>query len=164
MLTNKFELSAIAKAQIEQELGTTLKEVELLKQALRQQQQHTLADREQLFLELLDVFDALESPIAYLQANPEIAPQFIKRLPKSLGNIQQKLAIVLAKRQVTRIELQDDRPDFTCCQVVDLENRPDLAEQTITQIVRQGFRCEDRILRPVEIIISSNQPDRPTSL
>jgi molecular chaperone GrpE len=152
----KFQLSATAKAQIEQELGTALKEVELLKQSLRQQQQENLAAQEQIFLELLEVFDALESPIAYLQANPEIAPQFIKRLPKSLGNIQQKLATVLAKRQVMRIELQDDRPDFTCCQVVDRENRPDLAEQTITQIVRQGFRLGDRILRPVEIITSIN--------
>jgi molecular chaperone GrpE len=157
MLTNKFELSAIAKARIEQELGTALKEVGLLKQSLRQQQQYALAEKEQIFLELLEVFDALESPIAYLQANPEIAPQFIKRLPKSLGNIQQKLSIVLAKRQVTRIELQDNRPDFTCCQVVDREDRPDLAEQTITQIVRQGFRQGDRILRPVEIITSINR-------
>jgi molecular chaperone GrpE len=157
MLTNKFELSAIAKARIEQELGTALKEVGLLKQSLRQQQQYALAEQEQIFLELLEVFDALESPIAYLQANPEIAPQFIKRLPKSLGNIQQKLSIVLAKRQVTRIELQDNRPDFTCCQVVDREDRPDLAEQTITQIVRQGFRQGDRILRPVEIITSINR-------
>jgi hypothetical protein len=44
-------------------------------------------DREQILLELLEVFDAVESPIDYLQANPEIPTQFIKRLPKILGNI-----------------------------------------------------------------------------
>jgi molecular chaperone GrpE len=160
----KFELSQSAKIKIEQELGNALKEVELLKQSLRQQQQQFQSDREQILLELLEVFDAMESPIAYLQTNTEIAPQFTKRLPKILSNIQQKLSIVLAKRQVTQIEIQGDKPDFTYCQVVDREERDDLEDRTITKVVRQGFRLGDRILRPVEIITARNQSDRsPTS-
>ena len=159
----KFELSQVAKVQIEQELGTTLKELELLKQSLRQQQQQFQADREQILLELLEVFDAMESPIAYLQANPEIPPQFIKRLPKILGNIQQKLSLVLAKRQVNQIEIQGDKPDFTCCQVVDRQERHDLEARTIIKVVRQGFRLGDRILRPVEIITAHNQSERSST-
>jgi molecular chaperone GrpE len=38
--------------------------------------------------------------------------------------------------------------------VVDQEVRPELAPQTITQVVRQGFRWHDRVLRPTEVIIS----------
>jgi molecular chaperone GrpE len=152
----KFELSADSKIHLEHKLQSDAKQLEELKQALRQQEQIFQAEKERIFLELLEVFDALEYPIDYLKNNPEIAPQFIKRLPKSLAAIQQKLSIALAREQVTSIVLEDTTPDFTCCQVVGREDRTDLEDQTITKVVRQGFRYGDKILRPVEIITAKN--------
>ena len=38
--------------------------------------------------------------------------------------------------------------------MVDREEEEDLEEQTITKIVRQGFRVEEKILRSVEAIAS----------
>ncbi|WP_219892214.1 nucleotide exchange factor GrpE [Chamaesiphon polymorphus] len=152
----KFELSAENKLQLENQLRTDAKQLEELKQALRQQEQKFQAEKEQIFLELLEVFDTLEYPIDYLKNNPEVSPQFIKRLPKSLAAIQQKLSIALARQQVTPIALEDTTPDFSYCQVVGREDRTDLADQTITKIVRQGFRYGDKILRPVEIITAKN--------
>jgi len=58
---------------------------------------------------------------------------------------------------VLKIELSADQPDFTICQVVEREIRPDLAEQTITKIVRQGFTIEDKLLRPMEVITSKQE-------
>jgi molecular chaperone GrpE len=103
------------------------------------------------------VFDAMESPLDYLKNNSEIDPLFVKRLPKSLGNVQQKLSIVLEKRQVSRIDIQGDKPDFTCCQVVDREERDDLEDQTITKVVRKGFRLGAKVLRPVEVITAKSK-------
>jgi molecular chaperone GrpE len=152
----KFELSAEHKLQLEHKLKTDAKQLEELKQALRQQEQKFQAEKERMFLELLEVFDALEYPIDYLKNNPEVSLQFIKRLPKSLATIQQKLSIALARQQVTPIVIEDATPDFSCCQVVGREDRTDLADQTITKVVRQGFRYGDKILRPVEIITAKN--------
>ena len=104
-----------------------------------------------------DIPDAMESPLDYLKNNSEIDPLFVKRLPKSLGNVQQKLSIVLEKRQVSRIDIQGDKPDFTYCQVVDREERDDLEDQTITKVVRQGFRLGDKVLRPVEVITAKSK-------
>mgnify|MGYP003526458286 CR=1 FL=1 len=44
--------------------------------------------------------------------------------------------------------------EYRICQVVDREEREDLEEQTITKVVRQGFRVEDKVLRPIEVITS----------
>ncbi len=153
----KFELCEEEKVKIQKEMGDALKEIASLKHSLRQKEQYFLSEKEQIFIELLEVFDAMESPLDYLKNNSEIDPLFIKRLPKSLGNVQQKLSILLEKRQVSRIDIQGDKPDFTCCQVVDREERDDLEDQTITKVVRQGFRLGDKVLRPVEVITAKSQ-------
>lgn len=38
--------------------------------------------------------------------------------------------------------------------MVGREKGEDLEEQTITKVVRQGFRVEDKVLRPIEVITS----------
>jgi molecular chaperone GrpE len=150
------KLSDEQRNQLQQELGTLLKERMSLKQALQQQGEKATAEKEELFLELLEVFDALEFFLNYIEENPEPNPKFFKRLPKSLGTIQKKLLNILERRQVQPIELQATKADYSVCQVVERETRNDLEEQTITKIVRQGFRIEDKVLRPVEVITSTN--------
>lgn len=131
------------------------KENVLLQQSLREQQTQTAAHTEDLFLELLEVADALESLLEYLEKNPEPNLEFIQRLPKSVGAVRRKFLSVLGKRQVSPIELQDNQLDFNLCRVVDREVRTDLPDQTITKTVRQGFRLGEKILRPAEIITST---------
>ncbi|MDZ8051649.1 MAG: nucleotide exchange factor GrpE [Aulosira sp. ZfuVER01] len=125
-----------------------------LQQTLREQQTQTAADTEDLFLELLEVADALETLLEYLEKNPELNQEFIQRLPRSVGAVQRKFLSILRKRQVLPIELQDTQPDFNLCRVVDREVRTDIEDQTITKIVRQGFRLREKILRPTEVITS----------
>ena len=152
------KLNQEQRDRLQHELGTLLKEKKSLKQSLQQHSEQATADKEELFLELLEVFDALEFFLDYIKENPDPNPKFFKRLPKSLGTIQKKLLNMLERRQVQPIELQDNKPDYSLCQVVDREVREDLEEQTIVKIIRQGFRVEDKILRPVEII-TSKKPD-----
>jgi molecular chaperone GrpE len=137
-----------------QEIGSIQKENIVLEQSLREQQTQTSAKTEDLFLELLEVSDALENLLEYLNNNSEPNQDFIQRLPKSVGAVNRKFLSILKKRQVVPIELQDTQPDFNLCRVVDREVNNDLADQTITKIVRQGFRLQDKILRPTEVITS----------
>jgi molecular chaperone GrpE len=148
------KLSDEQRNQLQQELGTLLKERMSLKQALQQQGEKATAEKEELFLELLGVFDSLEFFLNYFEKNLDPNPHFFKSLPKSLGTIQKKLLSILERRQVELIEFQDTKPDYSICQVVDREERQDIEEQTITKVVRQGFRVEDKVLRSIEVITS----------
>ena len=140
--------------RIVNKIGTLLKQEVSLKQTLREQDSQNQAANEELFLELLEVVDALDFLMEYMANNPDPSPQFIQRLPKSVGNVQKKLLNILGKRQVTPIELEGNQPDFEVCKVVDREIKPDLSPQTITKVVRQGFRVNDKVLRPIEVITS----------
>ena len=154
MTTTFLRLSDKQRNQLQQELGTLLKEKMSLKQSLQQQGEQATSEQEQLFLELLEVFDALEFFLNYIEENPDPNPKFFKRLPKSLGTIQKKLLNILEQRQVQPIKFQDTKPDYSVCQVVDREAREDVEEQTIIKVVRQGFRVKDKVLRPIEVITS----------
>lgn len=154
--TEKLTLSEEQRNQLLKELGSLLKENMALKQELREQEKNHQAFNEELFLEMLEVFDSLEFLVTYLAENSDKNPQFFKRLPKSLATTQKKLLTVLARRGVTLIDFQETKPDFSLCQVVDREVRNDLEEQTITKIVRSGFLVNQKTLRPVEVITAKH--------
>ena len=110
-----------------------------------------------LFLELLEVADALEALLDYLENNPSPSPEFIERLPKSIGAVNRKFLGVLGKRQLLPIELQEGtEPDFNLCRVIDREERTDIPDQTITKIVRRGFHLGEKVLRPTEVITAKS--------
>lgn len=90
-------------------------------------------------------------------ANHEPSPQSWERLPKSLASIEKKLLMILERRQVNSIEFSATQPDFTLCRVVDREVCSDLENQTITKVVRRGFRLGNKLLRPIEVITSKTE-------
>jgi molecular chaperone GrpE len=139
-----------------QEISDLLRQNFTLSQSLRDQTQQQKSENEILFLELLEVVDAMNALIKYsTSSNPiDNTHPSTTAITKSLKSIQKKTIGILAKRQVTAIELPEDKLNFETCRVVDQEVRPDLPPQTIVQVMRQGFRSGDRILRPIEVIIS----------
>jgi len=135
------------------QIGEIKKENVVLQQSLREQKTQTAAETEDLFLEILEVADALEALLTYLENNPNPSPEFIERLPRSVAAVNRKFLSVLGKRQLIPIELQvGTEPDFNLCRVIDREERTDVPDQTITKIVRRGFRWGEKILRPTEVI------------
>jgi molecular chaperone GrpE len=140
------------------QLGKLLKSELSLQQSCHEQKEIAIASNEEFYLEILEVMDTLESLIGHLTQQPELSSQQAKRLPKSLTSIQNKLLAILERRQVIAIKFQEEKPDSACCRVVDCEIRDDLEEQTITQIVRQGFYSGEKVLRPVEVITAKHSP------
>lgn len=149
-----FTISQELRDLLIKEIGSLNKQNVSFQQSLREQQTQSSAESEDLFLELLEVGDALEALLDYLANNPDPSPEFMRRFPKSLGAVQRKFLSVLKKRQVIPIELEGTQPNFDLCRVVDREVRADLADRTITKVVRQGFHVGDKVLRPTEIITS----------
>ncbi|BCL33637.1 nucleotide exchange factor GrpE [Nostoc sp. MS1] len=153
-IANRYFLTQEQRDWLIQEFSDLQKQNTTLEQSLREQQTQAAANTEDLLLELLEVTDALEALLNYLENNPDPSPEFIQRLPRSVGAVYRKFISVLSKRQVTPIELQSNQPDFNFCRVVDREIRNDVEDQTITKIVRQGFLIGEKVLRPTEIITS----------
>lgn len=149
-----YVLSQELRDLLVQEIETSKKQNVLLEQSLREQQTQAAGATEDLFLELLEVGDAIDALLDYMADNPNPSPEFLQRLPRSIGAVHRKFLSILAKRQVRPIELEGQEPDFNLCRVVDREVRADLPEQTITKIVRRGFRLGNKILRPTEVITS----------
>ncbi|MBD2569900.1 nucleotide exchange factor GrpE [Anabaena lutea] len=157
-----YPLSQELRDLLIQKLGILGKENVVLQQSLREQKTQTAAQTEDLFLELLEVADALEALLDYLENNPNPSPEFIERLPRSIAAVNRKFLSVLGKRQLLPIELTSTEPDFNLCRVIDREERTDVPDQTITKIVRRGFRWGEKILRPTEVItakVESNLDD-----
>jgi molecular chaperone GrpE len=139
-----------------EEIGSLLKEQRSLQQSLAKQDLANTASNEQLFLELLEIFDMLESSIDFfLKTDRVLTEREIQRLPKSLATIQSKLIATLGRRQVEKIEITDTILDSALCQVVDRQIDPDLTAPIVTKVVRQGFKIGDMLLRPVEVTIGS---------
>lgn len=152
--SQNFILTQEYREQLIEKIGILEKDNMLLKQSLREQQTKSVASSEDLFLELLEVGDVLETLLEYLESKPELTPEICQRLPRNIGAIHRKLLNVLKKRQVSPIELEETQPDFNLCRVVEREISTDVPDQTITKIVRRGFRLGETILRPAEVITS----------
>lgn len=153
----KFEIDAEVRDKIRKTIGDLMKEKMIIQQALNAKNQEETARLETLFLELLEVVDSLEFLLEYLRTNPEPDARAIARFPQLIGGIQKKLLNSLNKREVNPIDFRGEKPDFEVCKVVDREIRPDLENETVIQIVRRGFQYGDRLLRPVEVIVSKSE-------
>ncbi|WP_353928983.1 nucleotide exchange factor GrpE [Okeanomitos corallinicola TIOX110] len=151
-LNSNYVISQEMRDLLMQEIGDIKKENVLLQQSLREQQTQNTSETEDFFLELLEIADAIEALLRYLEHNPQPSPEFIERLPRSIAAVNRKFLSVLRKRQLIPIKLVNREPDFNLCRVVDQEERTDVPDQTITKVVRRGFRWGDKILRPTEVI------------
>ncbi|MBE9215277.1 nucleotide exchange factor GrpE [Plectonema cf. radiosum LEGE 06105] len=150
----KYIINQELRDSIIDKIGILQKANIFLEQSLRTEKTQANATIEDLFLELLEVTDAFETLLNYLENNPEASPEFLQRLPKSIGAVHRKFLSILAKRQVLPIEVEETQLDFNLCRVVDREFRTDIPEKTITKVVRRGFYWGEKTLRPAEVIIS----------
>ena len=153
----KYLISLELRNLLVQKLSTLEKDNVSLQKSLKEQQTQTAAQTEDLFLELLEVADALEALLCYLENNTHQSPEFTARLPNSISAVNGKFLSILRKRQLLPIELQaGTEPDFNLCRVIDREERTDIPDQTITKIVRRGFYWGKKVLRLAEVITAKS--------
>ncbi|MFM5900722.1 MAG: nucleotide exchange factor GrpE [Dolichospermum sp.] len=80
-----------------EKLTTLEKDNVFLQSSLKEQQTQTTAQTEDLFLELLEVVDALEALLYYLENNPHQSPEFIASLPHSVSAVHRQFLGILKK-------------------------------------------------------------------
>ncbi len=152
----KFNLSQDQHQQLLDHLRELLRTRSTLQQTVGIEQEKNRNETEQLFRELLDLFDSLEALINAVEQQPEASPKVWKRLPKNLKALRDRLTIIFSRRNVQQIDYTESKVDFKLCSVVETENNFDVEEGTILKIVKQGFQIENRILRPIEVITAKN--------
>jgi molecular chaperone GrpE len=146
----KLTITSLERDTIVEKVSNLIKDNIKLKHSINENIIEKQADQERFFLEILEIFDGIESLLNFLTQQD----QFPNRMTKNLLNLQKKVLNILQKRGVTPITIKENDLDFNLCRVVDQEIRDDLEEKTITKIIRQGFFYQDKILRPTEVIIS----------
>ena len=140
--------------EIIKEVSELIKDNIKLQQNLNQNDSEKQAKDEKLFLEILEIFDAIEVLSNYFDHDSKNNNNKNKRIAKNLVTIQKKILNLLKTREVFPLNFQEKYPDFKLCRVVSQEIRDDVETQTITKIIRQGFRYKEKILRPTEVVIA----------
>jgi molecular chaperone GrpE len=77
-------------------------------------------------------------------------------LVQGVAMVQSQLLDVMKRHGVTRIEAQGQTFDPNLHQAVMQQPSTDLPPQTVLQVLEQGYRLHERVLRPARVIVSTN--------
>jgi molecular chaperone GrpE (heat shock protein) len=110
-----------------------------------------------LFLELASVLDSFENVFNNLQAKEQTFDKPAKRAMKSFRGIYRKLLRVMNERGVEKLEFPNAKAEIGLCKIVDTEEMAGGEEGAIISVVRNGYRRENRVLRPAEVITVANR-------
>jgi len=106
-----------------------------------------------LFMEVFEVLDGFENVFRNLEQKQQAFDKTTRRALKSFEAIQRKLLRLLAERGIDPIELPEGKAVVGLCKVVETRPTPEAREPgSILVRVRQGYRREGQVLRPVEVI------------
>ncbi|MBD2149756.1 nucleotide exchange factor GrpE [Pseudanabaena sp. FACHB-1277] len=140
-----------------QSMSSLLKEKAELKQNIRNNSNDTEAEKDALFLELLEVIDTLDNLTTSLENSLEALPESHQRLPRAIGSIQRKLLMTLQKQDVYPIVIPEkEAVDVNLCRILESENRDDLPERSLVKILKTGYMNGDKVLRSAEVIVAKS--------
>ncbi len=143
-----------ARDRVQLRLEALLRQRATLETQVRTQGEQQQSERERLFLELLEVVDLLDQLATGLDNVGEGAPPMVSRASRAVRAASGKLLQSLTTRGVETLPEPEATVDFSMHRVMATEHRPELPEQTPLTVLKKGYRLDDRILRPVDIITS----------
>jgi molecular chaperone GrpE (heat shock protein) len=117
-------------------------------------------DRETALLSgLFDVMDAFEALEANLESRKASLDKPARMLGKNIGSIHKKLTRTLKSNGIDKITFQNNTAVMTQCKILETKPDPDLADETLLEIVKNGYINTDdgSILRKAEVITVRNQ-------
>lgn len=106
---------------------------------------------EKLLKELLPVIDSLN--IALNQKTSENQAE-VAQLLEGFKMIQKQFESFLEKCGMTKIEAMDQVFDPLNHQAVSQSTREDVEENTVIEVMQEGYKLHDRVLRPAMVVVS----------
>lgn len=127
-----------------------------LEQILEEEKKRASEGEEKTFLELCSVLDSFENIFNTVAEKEEGMDKTARRMLKSFRAIYRKLMRLLEDHGVERIEFPDGKSAAGLCRVVETREGESGREGEIIAIVRHGYRLEQRVLRPAEVITAAS--------
>jgi molecular chaperone GrpE len=111
-----------------------------------------------LLTQLLPVIDDLKRALASVPA--ELAEQ---SWPQGVALIGQKLERILQQQGLEQIGSEGDRFDPYVHEAVAYEEHPVYDEGQVASVYRVGYRLNDRVLRPAQVVVARGSSRPPAS-
>lgn len=127
------------------------------KRMLREQTHAVERAGERVVRELLPVVDDLDRTIGAAESE-EVAVR-AEHLTDAVRLLRDKLLAVLSKEGVESIDPAGEPFDPNFHEAVMQVPRPDLDEQTVTDVYQKGYLLKGRLLRPARVAVSSRPED-----
>jgi molecular chaperone GrpE len=141
------------KQRLEAKLIAFQQQIIRANQAGKEREKACREREDALFIELFEVLDGFENVFRNLEQKQQEFDKTTRQALKSFEALQRKLLRLLAERGVEPIELPEGKAVVGLCKVVETRPTPETTEPgSILVRVRQGYRREDQVLRPVEVI------------
>jgi len=111
-----------------------------------------------LLTQLLPVLDDFQRALANVPA--DLAEQ---AWPQGIGLIGQKLERILQLQGLEQIGAEGDRFDPHVHEAVAYEEHPVYDEGQVASVYRTGYRLNDRVLRPAQVVVARGSSRPPAS-
>lgn len=125
---------------------------------LHKQEDAFAARQKELYLNLFEILDAFEAIEETIQAKEETMDKTARLLSRNIRAIHRKILRMLQANHVSRIEFPDRMARMDYCKVLETREIPDLKNETIITIVKNGYIHEGTgaVLRKAEVITVMN--------
>lgn len=126
----------------------------------RKRMERTANDREKrakkdLLAKMLQVKDNLERALSYGEGNSGQTEGIMQGVRLTEYQLNQ----LLEQEGVTRIEADGQPFDPADEEAVQTVHQPSLPDHAVVQVVRQGYRYGDEVLRPAQVIVNVHQEE-----
>lgn len=151
------------KEQLREKLIGFQRKIADLKRKLDRQEQD-FSDREtQLLSGFFEVMDAFEILEANLESKKESLDKPARMMKKNIQSISKKLYRTFTSNGIEQIRFKEGEVDMTQCKIIDTRQNPDLPEETLLEIVKNGYinTRDDKVLRKAEVITVRNSGHGP---
>ena len=104
-------------------------------------------------IEVIDTYEKAEESIIERELNKDENSKFIIN---RFNSVNKRLLKLLQKNGVTRLEFPENRLLIGFCKVIDTEPDSNLPNDTIIEIVKNGYIHGKKLIREAEVIIVKN--------
>lgn len=146
------------KAFLRQKLIEFQIQIATLRQALREQEDAFQSRETGLFVGLFEVLDAFEGVEETIRSREEGMDKTARALSRNIRSIQRKVVRLLKDHGVLQMAFPDNRATMDTCKVVETKPSPDLKDETILTVVKNGYVAKDggKVFRKAEVITVRN--------
>jgi len=138
------------------ELTEKLTEIQNLKNSVEKMQLEKKDLFHALILGIIEVIDTYENAERYIKEKELDGQQDSKKIIERYTSVYKQFIRLLHKNGVNKIEFPDNRLIIGYCRVVDKEPDLKLPNDTILEVVRNGYIHGKELIREAEVIIVQN--------